>query len=32
MGQLKEYEGGFLMMAIDHAASPHIAWHSNNFT
>ncbi|GAX79085.1 hypothetical protein CEUSTIGMA_g6525.t1 [Chlamydomonas eustigma] len=31
MGQLKEYEGGFLMMAIDHTSYPYTAWHRNDF-
>jgi len=31
MGRRSDYEGGFLMMAIDHDAAPCVEWHSEDF-
>ena len=32
MGRRSDYEGGFLMMALDHEAAPCLEWHSDDFT
>ena len=31
MGRRCDYEGGFLMMALDHEAAPCTQWHSEDF-
>lgn len=31
LGRADEYEGGFLLMAVDHAAAPGEGWHRDDW-
>lgn len=31
LGREEDYEGGFLLMAVDHAAHPSDLWHRDDF-